>query len=118
MSTQLVNTCTRPVELHLATGVVVIPPLSTFDCTADDLAVGQVQALCRSGVLAVRPGPATKSPSTTDTQTTTSKPDTTPTAAKTTTAPPRKPERAEKAEKAARKTEPAEPQDASDEEEK
>ncbi len=55
MTSALVNTCTRPVELHLAAGVVVVPPLSTIDCTAEDLALGQVQALFRSGVLALRP---------------------------------------------------------------
>lgn len=58
MTSALANTCTRPVELHLAAGVVVVPPLSTIDCTAEDLALGQVQALVRSGVLALRPGTA------------------------------------------------------------
>jgi hypothetical protein len=62
MTSALVNTCTRPVELHLTSGVVVVPALSTIDCTADDLALAQVQALFRSGVLALRPAPEPQPP--------------------------------------------------------
>ena len=57
----LVNTCDRPVELHLGPAVVVVLPLAHVGCTAQDLVIGQVRELCRRGVLAVRttaPAPA------------------------------------------------------------
>jgi len=55
MSTRLINTCTRPVELHLSGGVVVLPAMSAVDCAAEDLALGQVRALCGRGVLVAHP---------------------------------------------------------------
>jgi hypothetical protein len=55
MNTTLVNTCDRPVELHLADAVVVVEPRSRVECGAQDLALGQVRELCRRGVLAVLP---------------------------------------------------------------
>jgi hypothetical protein len=54
MTPTLVNTCARPVELHLPAGTVVLPPYGELACSADDLAVGQVVALRRSSVLDVR----------------------------------------------------------------
>jgi hypothetical protein len=55
VSPTLANTRTQPVELHLAAGVVVVPPMGRVDCDEDDLALGQVQELARRGVLAVLP---------------------------------------------------------------
>ncbi|MEU6225712.1 hypothetical protein [Streptomyces sp. NPDC047042] len=53
-TTTLVNTCDRPVELHLGDAVVVLSPLARVGCAAEDLVRGQVRELCRRGVLAVR----------------------------------------------------------------
>jgi hypothetical protein len=50
---RLVNTTTRPVELHLLAGVVVVPALGDTACTEEDLDTGQVKALCDNGVLVV-----------------------------------------------------------------
>lgn len=52
MTHRLVNTCTRPVELHLTVGTVVVPAMGTVECSASDLAQGQVVALVGRGVLA------------------------------------------------------------------
>jgi hypothetical protein len=57
MTVKVVNTCTRPVALHLASGVVVVPALAEATCEAADLELGHVAELCRRGVLVVRPGP-------------------------------------------------------------
>lgn len=51
---RLANTTTRPVELHLPAGVVVVPALGDTPCTEEDLGTGQVKALCGNGVLVVR----------------------------------------------------------------
>ncbi|MET8134634.1 MULTISPECIES: hypothetical protein [unclassified Streptomyces] len=51
MSTALANTRSRPVELHLSSGVVVVGPLGQVPCDAEDLDLGQVRFLCRTGVL-------------------------------------------------------------------
>ena len=51
MSALLVNTCTRPVELHLGSGVVVIPAMSQIDCSPEDLELAQVRVLTQRGVL-------------------------------------------------------------------
>jgi len=40
-----------PVELHLTAGVTVLRPREEIDCDPDDLELGQVEALCRQGVL-------------------------------------------------------------------
>jgi hypothetical protein len=50
-SHRLLNTTTRPVELHLTAGVTVIPALEETTCTPDDLSLGQVRVLRRNGVL-------------------------------------------------------------------
>jgi hypothetical protein len=55
MSASLVNTCSRPVELHLTNGVVVVPAMSRIDCAPEDLDLAQVRALSRSGVLVAHP---------------------------------------------------------------
>ncbi|MFF3450524.1 hypothetical protein ACFYXJ_25670 [Streptomyces sp. NPDC002667] len=54
MTTALANTRSRPVELHLSAGVVVLGPLGRVPCDAEDLDLGQVRYLCRTGVLTVR----------------------------------------------------------------
>jgi hypothetical protein len=51
VSTVLINVGSRPVELHLTAGVVVVGPRERFDCEPADLELGHVQALCRQGVL-------------------------------------------------------------------
>lgn len=51
MSKVLVNVSSRPVELHLMAGVVVVGPRERFGCEPADLELGHVQALCRQGVL-------------------------------------------------------------------
>jgi hypothetical protein len=51
MTTTLANTRSRPVELHLGSGVVVVGPLGRVPCDTEDLDLGQVRALCRTGVL-------------------------------------------------------------------
>ncbi|MEV6483926.1 hypothetical protein [Streptomyces sp. NPDC051576] len=51
MTTTLANTRRRPVELHLASGVVVVGPLGRVPCDTEDLELGQVRTLCRAGVL-------------------------------------------------------------------
>ena len=51
MTTILTNVSPGPVELHLPAGVVVLGPRDRIDCAEPDLALGQVQALCRQGVL-------------------------------------------------------------------
>lgn len=51
MNTILVNTGPRPVELHLGGGTLVVAPRGRFPCGAEDLRLGQVQALLRDGVL-------------------------------------------------------------------
>jgi hypothetical protein len=51
VSTVLVNVSERPVELHLAAGVVVLDPRARHECAPADLELGHVQALCRQGVL-------------------------------------------------------------------
>jgi len=66
MSTVLANTSTRPVELHLTAGVVVIPPMGTIECTAEDLELGQVRVLSRRGVLVIRPVAAPEQPAPAD----------------------------------------------------
>jgi hypothetical protein len=58
MSARLANTCTRPVEVHLTRGVVVIPAMSQIDCTPEDLELGQVKALRGRGVLVAHEPPA------------------------------------------------------------
>ncbi|MBE8516902.1 hypothetical protein AB0F52_15190 [Amycolatopsis sp. NPDC024027] len=62
MTVRLANTCTRPVEVHLTGGVVVIPALSQIDCSPEDLALGQVAALCRRGVLVAHEPPVEAAP--------------------------------------------------------
>lgn len=57
MSARLANTCTRPVEVHLTRGVVVIPAMSQIDCTPAELELGQVVALCGRGVLVAHEPP-------------------------------------------------------------
>lgn len=51
MTTTLANTRNRPVELHLSSGVVVVGPLGRVPCDTEDLDLGQVRTLCRTGVL-------------------------------------------------------------------
>lgn len=51
MNAILTNVSPGPVELHLPAGVVVLGPRARIDCAETDLALGQIQALCRHGVL-------------------------------------------------------------------
>jgi hypothetical protein len=62
MTARLVNTCTRPVELHLTDGVVVVPAMSQIDCPPADLDLVQVTVLCRHGVLVAYPPESEPSP--------------------------------------------------------
>ena len=56
MSARLANLCTRPVELHLASGqVVVLAAMAQIDCTAEDLELAQVRQLTMRGILAGHP---------------------------------------------------------------
>lgn len=59
---RLVNATTRPVELLLSSGAVVIPAGGETACDDDDLRQGQVSALCDSGVLVAHRVPAKKPP--------------------------------------------------------
>lgn len=51
MNATLINVSTRPIELHLTDGVVVLPPRARISCGDTDLDLGQVQALHRQGAL-------------------------------------------------------------------
>jgi hypothetical protein len=51
---QLVNMTDHPVELHLVAGVAIVAPRVEVLCSDGDLALGHVQALLISGVLAER----------------------------------------------------------------
>jgi hypothetical protein len=61
MPQPLVNTTTRPVEVHLSSGSVVIPALGETICDAAELELGHLQELVRTGVLVARPAPAQES---------------------------------------------------------
>jgi hypothetical protein len=52
---RLINTSTRPVELHLPSGVVVIGAQGETTCSAADLESPQVKVLSQRGVLMARP---------------------------------------------------------------
>jgi hypothetical protein len=54
---RLRNTTGRPVELHLANRVVVIPGHQEAPCTAEELALGAVDVLLRRGTLHVITAP-------------------------------------------------------------
>ena len=56
-NTRLLNKSTHPVELHFSTGVVVVPAQSDVTCDSSEAESGQIQALAKAGVLAVRPVP-------------------------------------------------------------
>lgn len=55
---RLLNTAARPVEVHLSSGVEVIPAFGEAACADEDVRLGHVEALCRSGVLTLRDAPA------------------------------------------------------------
>lgn len=55
MSVRLANATDTPVALHLTGGVVVVGAGETIECDAEDVALGQVAALCRQGVLVAHP---------------------------------------------------------------
>jgi hypothetical protein len=52
---RLVNTTSRPVELHLPSGSIVIEAHGEASCDEADLELGHVRALCESRVLVARP---------------------------------------------------------------
>lgn len=52
---RLSNTTSRPVQLHLAGDVTVVPAFGVITCPEEALADRQVQVLRRKGVLAVLP---------------------------------------------------------------
>lgn len=52
---RLTNTSTRPVELHLASGVVLIPAQAEVTCSSEDVDNAQVKVLTDRGVLRIRP---------------------------------------------------------------
>jgi hypothetical protein len=59
----VVNLRPQAVELHLAGRVVVVPPLGEVTVrTDDDRVLGQVEALRRRRLVAVRQPPARKAP--------------------------------------------------------
>jgi hypothetical protein len=53
---RLSNATSRPVQLHLADGVTVVPAYGVLACTAATLEEAQVRVLCRNGVLYALPG--------------------------------------------------------------
>jgi hypothetical protein len=57
---RLTNTSTRPVELHLASGVVVIPAQEEMTCGSEDLDNAQIKVLTDRGVLRIRPTSASE----------------------------------------------------------
>jgi len=62
MSTTLVNVSTRPVELHLSTGVTVLQPAERIEFAEEDEGAAQVAALVRNGVLSVLPAEPEEEP--------------------------------------------------------
>lgn len=48
---RLSNSTSRPVQLHLADGVTVIPAFGVVSCSEETLAEAQVRTLRRKGVL-------------------------------------------------------------------
>ena len=52
---RLANTTNTPVALHLTGGVAVVGAGETIECDVEDVALGQVTALCRQGVLVAHP---------------------------------------------------------------
>jgi hypothetical protein len=64
MTITLANTSTTPVALHLASGVAIVGAQDHIECSEEDLAVGQVSALVRRGILTAHrtddPAPARK----------------------------------------------------------
>jgi hypothetical protein len=58
---RLVNTTSRPVEVHLSHGAVVIPAHGETTCDEAELELGHLAELRRTGVLVVRPAAAEES---------------------------------------------------------
>ena len=55
--TRVVNRSAHPVELHLSSGVVVVPARTDVICDSAEVESGPIQALAKAGVIAVRPVP-------------------------------------------------------------
>ncbi|WP_432949892.1 hypothetical protein ACQPXM_17660 [Kribbella sp. CA-253562] len=62
MTARLVNVCTRPVEVRLSSGVVVVAALSSVGCDPRDLERDQVRVLCDRGVLVAQRAPVPEQP--------------------------------------------------------
>ena len=62
--TRVVNRSAHPVELHFSTGVIVVPAHTDVICDSSEVESGQIQALAKARVLAVRPVPDEPQPST------------------------------------------------------